>query len=173
MAAAFPTEINHIKGRGMVRIPWDDGHAGEYEQEYLRGYCPCALCQGHGAQRRFINVPARSSKACEASVTMRSKCVGKMATAPAFILSTICVRFVRAATALHEMTTTFERTALPSEFFDSTSLVRQTIIKVLWTAGVSGEFMALLSWHYGSDLRCGILVGLRLTYHWVIPTLPF
>ena len=57
MAAAFPTEINHIKARGMVRITWDDGHAGEYEQEYLRGYCPCALCQGHGAQRRFINVP--------------------------------------------------------------------------------------------------------------------
>lgn len=57
MAAAIPTEINHIKARGIVRITWDDGHAGEYEQEYLRGFCPCALCQGHGAQRRFISVP--------------------------------------------------------------------------------------------------------------------
>jgi DUF971 family protein len=57
MPAPFPTEINHIKARGVVRISWDDGHAGEYEQEYLRGYCPCALCQGHGPQRRFIDVP--------------------------------------------------------------------------------------------------------------------
>src|SRR4029434_7085983 len=53
----FPTEINHIKARGLVRITWDDGHVGEYEQEYLRGYCPCALCQGHGAQRRFVDTP--------------------------------------------------------------------------------------------------------------------
>ena len=57
MAAVFPTEINHIKGRGLVRITWDDGHIGEYPEGYLRGYCPCAVCQGHGAQRRFIEVP--------------------------------------------------------------------------------------------------------------------
>ena len=54
---AFPTEINHIKSRGIVRITWDDGHVGDYAQEYLRGYCPCAMCQGHGAQRRFIETP--------------------------------------------------------------------------------------------------------------------
>ena len=57
MAPAFPTEINHIKAHGAVRITWDDGHVGEYKQEYLRGYCPCALCQGHGSQLRFIPVP--------------------------------------------------------------------------------------------------------------------
>ena len=57
MAQAYPTEINHIQARGVVRITWDDGHVGEYEQSYLRGYCPCALCQGHGPQRRFIESP--------------------------------------------------------------------------------------------------------------------
>jgi DUF971 family protein len=57
MALAIPTEINHIKSRGVVRITWDDGHVGEYDQEYLRGYCPCAMCQGHGAELRFIAVP--------------------------------------------------------------------------------------------------------------------
>jgi DUF971 family protein len=57
MAAVFPTEINHIKGRGLVRITWDDSHVGEYPENYLRGYCPCAVCQGHGAERRFIEVP--------------------------------------------------------------------------------------------------------------------
>jgi DUF971 family protein len=29
----------------------------EYDEVYLRGYCPCALCQGHGAQHRFIDSP--------------------------------------------------------------------------------------------------------------------
>jgi DUF971 family protein len=57
MVMPVPTEINHIKSRAVVRITWDDGHAGEYAETYLRGYCPCALCQGHGAQRRFIDVP--------------------------------------------------------------------------------------------------------------------
>jgi len=57
MAKFTPTEINHMKSRNAVRITWDDGHAGEYEEIYLRGYCPCALCQGHGNQRRFIDVP--------------------------------------------------------------------------------------------------------------------
>ena len=55
--AASPTEINHLKARGVVRITWNDGHIGEYEESYLRGYCPCAMCQGHGSQRQFISVP--------------------------------------------------------------------------------------------------------------------
>jgi DUF971 family protein len=54
---ACPTEINHSKNRATLRITWDDGHVGEYEEAYLRGYCPCAMCQGHGAKRRFIPVP--------------------------------------------------------------------------------------------------------------------
>jgi DUF971 family protein len=53
----FPTEINHVKSAGVVRITWDDGHVGEYAEAYLRGYCPCALCQGHGSQRKFISMP--------------------------------------------------------------------------------------------------------------------
>jgi DUF971 family protein len=55
--AQYPTEINHVKARAIVRITWDDGHMGDYPEDYLRGYCPCALCQGHGATRRFIAVP--------------------------------------------------------------------------------------------------------------------
>jgi|SRR5258705_8808253 DUF971 family protein len=57
MSMPLPTEINHIRARGVVRMTWDDGHVGEYAEAYLRGHCPCALCQGHGAQRRFIDVP--------------------------------------------------------------------------------------------------------------------
>jgi DUF971 family protein len=28
-------------------IEWSDGHLSEYPHEILRGYCPCATCQGH------------------------------------------------------------------------------------------------------------------------------
>ena len=53
----FPTEINYSKAMGIVRISWNDGHVGEYAAEYLRGHCPCALCQGHGPERKFISAP--------------------------------------------------------------------------------------------------------------------
>jgi DUF971 family protein len=57
METNYPTEINHIKGSSLVRIIWDDGHVGEYPEAYLRGQCPCALCQGHGPGHRFLEVP--------------------------------------------------------------------------------------------------------------------
>ena len=52
-----PVEIHHMKEKGAVRITWDDGHVGDYPREYLRGYCPCALCQGHGGGVKLISVP--------------------------------------------------------------------------------------------------------------------
>lgn len=57
MAKRFPVEINHIKEKGVVRVTWEDGHTGDYPREYLRGYCPCALCQGHEAGVKFTGVP--------------------------------------------------------------------------------------------------------------------
>lgn len=59
MEKPIPVEINHVRAEGRVRITWDDGHVGDYPQEYLRGYCPCALCQGHDAAmgKKFISVP--------------------------------------------------------------------------------------------------------------------
>ncbi|MGH7824152.1 MAG: gamma-butyrobetaine hydroxylase-like domain-containing protein [Candidatus Binatia bacterium] len=56
MELKYPTEINHIKVRGVIRITWDDGHVGEYAEAYLRGWCPCAMCQGHGPGQKFISV---------------------------------------------------------------------------------------------------------------------
>ena len=59
MAGPLPVEINHMKEKGLVRVTWDDGHSGDYPREYLRGYCPCALCQGHeaGVKLKFVDVP--------------------------------------------------------------------------------------------------------------------
>jgi DUF971 family protein len=59
MEKHIPVEINHVKAERLVRITWDDGHVGDYPLEHLRGYCPCALCQGHDAAlgAKFISVP--------------------------------------------------------------------------------------------------------------------
>jgi DUF971 family protein len=55
MASPLPIEINHMKAKGVVRITWDDGHLGEYPTEHLRGYCPCAMCQGHSGSINFVS----------------------------------------------------------------------------------------------------------------------
>ncbi len=57
MSGHVPVEINHMRQKGLVRVSWDDGHVGDYPREYLRGYCPCALCQGHGGEIKFIAAP--------------------------------------------------------------------------------------------------------------------
>ena len=59
MGKYAPVEINHVKAQRLVRITWDDDHVGDYPLEHLRGYCPCALCQGHDAAlgKKFIAVP--------------------------------------------------------------------------------------------------------------------
>ncbi|MBI2358032.1 MAG: DUF971 domain-containing protein [Deltaproteobacteria bacterium] len=57
ISAHVPVEINHVTQKGIVRVTWDDGHMGDYPREYLRGYCPCALCQGHEGGIKFIAGP--------------------------------------------------------------------------------------------------------------------
>ncbi len=42
-----PVELRRLVGERRLRIVWSDGHRGEYDYDYLRGYCPCAGCQGH------------------------------------------------------------------------------------------------------------------------------
>jgi DUF971 family protein len=37
-----------------TEIDWADGHRGVYPNDVLRGYCPCAGCQGHSGDLRFI-----------------------------------------------------------------------------------------------------------------------
>lgn len=37
-----------------VEIAWGDGHISRYSFRYLRGFCPCAVCQGHSGGWDFI-----------------------------------------------------------------------------------------------------------------------
>ena len=42
------------KGASVLEIDWADGHRGVYPHEFLRGFCPCALCQGHEGPIGYI-----------------------------------------------------------------------------------------------------------------------
>ena len=50
-----PQEVRRIPEAAIVRITWRDGHVSEYPFAYLRGWCPCATCQGHGNERRYVH----------------------------------------------------------------------------------------------------------------------
>lgn len=32
-----------------LHLAWSDGHAADFPYDYVRGWCPCAVCQGHTA----------------------------------------------------------------------------------------------------------------------------
>lgn len=53
--APHPIEVRRLPEQRLVRIEWSDGHVSEYPFAYLRGWCPCAGCQGHGGERRFVH----------------------------------------------------------------------------------------------------------------------
>lgn len=44
-----PTQINYVQQEHLLKMVFSDGLSAEYPTIYLRGYCPCAKCQGHGA----------------------------------------------------------------------------------------------------------------------------
>jgi len=50
----IPRLIVPIEEDSLLRILWDDDYLSDYPLEYLRGWCPCAACQGHSGERHFI-----------------------------------------------------------------------------------------------------------------------
>jgi DUF971 family protein len=52
-----PTEVHLKQAESVLEITWSDGHRFAYALRYLRGWCPCAHCQGHFAeQKTFVQV---------------------------------------------------------------------------------------------------------------------
>ncbi|MCH7664691.1 MAG: DUF971 domain-containing protein [Acidobacteria bacterium] len=56
--AAYPTEIRRLAESRELRLVWSDGHQAEYPYDYVRGYCPCAGCQGHTPSEIRYKPPA-------------------------------------------------------------------------------------------------------------------
>ena len=44
-----PVAIEYVSAKSVLKITFSDDLVAEYPTVYLRGYCPCARCQGHGA----------------------------------------------------------------------------------------------------------------------------
>jgi DUF971 family protein len=40
-------EARRLPEERRLRLTWSDGHVAEYSYDVLRGWCPCAGCQGH------------------------------------------------------------------------------------------------------------------------------
>lgn len=49
-----PVLLTPIPEERILRVLWDDDAMCDYPFSYLRGWCPCAVCQGHGGERRFV-----------------------------------------------------------------------------------------------------------------------
>jgi DUF971 family protein len=49
-----PTKVKAPRNARVLEISWADGHRGIYPHDILRGYCPCASCQGHSGTIRFV-----------------------------------------------------------------------------------------------------------------------
>ncbi|MGB5193180.1 MAG: DUF971 domain-containing protein [Polyangiales bacterium] len=49
-----PVELRAPRGARVMEIDWADGHRSVYPHELLRGFCPCAHCQGHEGPIAFV-----------------------------------------------------------------------------------------------------------------------
>jgi DUF971 family protein len=49
-----PVAVRSPRGGRTTEIDWSDGHRSVYPHELLRGHCPCAGCQGHSGEIRFL-----------------------------------------------------------------------------------------------------------------------
>lgn len=49
-----PTHVKAPHGASTTEITWGDGARCVYPNTLLRGFCPCAHCQGHGGTIEFV-----------------------------------------------------------------------------------------------------------------------
>lgn len=53
-AMNHPLEVRRLAEDQLLKITWNDGHVSRYPLPYVRGWCPCAVCQGHGGERHYV-----------------------------------------------------------------------------------------------------------------------
>jgi len=53
-----PVDVAFSRSKKELRIEWEDGASSTLPVEYLRAWCPCAGCQGHGTVVEFHEAEA-------------------------------------------------------------------------------------------------------------------
>ena len=59
MDELYLTEARRLPRERRLRLIWSDDFSAEIDYDTLRGYCPCATCQGHGASKVVFHPPKR------------------------------------------------------------------------------------------------------------------
>ncbi len=49
-----PVELRAPEGARRMEVVWSDGITTAYRHAILRGFCPCAYCQGHHGPVRWV-----------------------------------------------------------------------------------------------------------------------
>ncbi len=52
-----PTAVRAPHGASVFEVAWADGRTQRYPHRILRGFCPCASCQGHSGRIGFLEPP--------------------------------------------------------------------------------------------------------------------
>ncbi len=55
----YLTEVRRQPDERKLYLTWSDGHSAGFDYDYLRGYCPCAACQGHNPLQVEYHPPSR------------------------------------------------------------------------------------------------------------------
>lgn len=50
-----PVEVRAPQGARLLEIVWDDDSTSFHRHEVLRGFCPCAVCQGHEGAIEWVD----------------------------------------------------------------------------------------------------------------------
>jgi DUF971 family protein len=54
------TEARRIPEARHLRLTWSDGHSVALDYNILRGFCPCAGCQGHNSTEVVFYAPRQN-----------------------------------------------------------------------------------------------------------------
>lgn len=55
MSSTAPRRVGFADAeKTVLHLEWPDGHESRFPLRYLRGWCACATCQGHGPGRGWI-----------------------------------------------------------------------------------------------------------------------
>ena len=51
-----PVEVRHERAARRVVVLWDDDHQSIFPLDNLRSWCPCASCQGHAPDAKYLGL---------------------------------------------------------------------------------------------------------------------